>query len=260
MSPHADAFIVKGATLFTLWSGEPHRATRDLDLLGYGSTDLERIAAVFRSLCEVSADEDALLFDSDSVTTSRIKEGDDYEGVRAELLARLGTARISLQVDVGFGDAVTPTAVLTTFPTMLEMAPPRLRAYQRETVVAEKLHAMVMRGLTNSRMKDFFDVWLLARNFDFVLAELAAAVRDTFARRGAPMPSQTPVALTGRFADDGDKLVQWRAFLGRARPVVAPPPLSDVISQLAEFLIPVLDELRAPTGQRAQWPHGGPWA
>lgn len=255
-SPHADAFVVKGAILFSLWAGEPHRATRDLDLLGSGSAALARLEAIFRELCQATTVEtDGLIFDARSVVVARIKEEDEYEGVRITLVARLGVAKIPLQVDVGFGDAITPRPVTTTFPTLLPMPAPTLLAYPRATVVAEKFHAMATLGLPNSRMKDFFDVWLLARTYEFDGAELRSAIEATFERRGSLLPRGLPLALTATFSSDGAKRTQWKAFLGRARPNVIPPAFDAVVAEIATFVGPMIGTEAAP----ARWLPGGPW-
>ena len=162
-SAHEPKFVLKGAMLFTVWSGHPHRATKDIDLLGTGAPDLTRLAQIFRDVCSVTVEDDGLSFDAASVTTTRIKEDADYEGVRVQFSGTLGTALLNLQVDIGFGDAVTPAPATVDFPALLEFPPARVRAYPRETVVAEKLEAMVFLGLANSRMKDFFDLAFLAR-------------------------------------------------------------------------------------------------
>ena len=259
-SEHANGFIVKGATLFTLWAGEPHRATRDLDLLGFGPATLERVAQVFRDLCAVPVEDDGLVLDPGSVQASRIREEQEYDGVRVEMLALLAQARILLQIDVGFGDAVTPDPVETVFPTLLDMPAPRLRAYPRATVVAEKLHAMVVLGMANSRMKDFFDVWLLAREFDFDGPELVEAVRATFERRATSLPADAPLALTTAFSEDAGKQTHWKAFVTRSRPVATPPALPEVIAALDAFLSPILAACRTRSRFRRQWPAAGPWS
>lgn len=258
-SEHARDFVVKGATLFTLWAGEPHRATRDLDLLGFGPASLERIAKVFRDLCSVAGEDDGLLFEPASVQASRIREEQEYEGVRVEMLALLGGARISLQIDVGFGDVITPAPVEAVFPTLLAMPASRLRAYPRVTVVAEKLHAMVSLGMANSRMKDFFDVWLLAKDFDFDGNELVEAVSATFERRATNIPIEGPLALTTTFSGDPGKLVQWKAFVTRSRPTATPPALPEVVALIEAFLGPVLEACRTGRQREQHWPAGGPW-
>lgn len=183
---YAAEFVLKGAMLFRLWADQPHRPTRDLDLLGRGDPSVDRLAAVFRAVCGAAVEDDGLLFDPATVTAGKIKEDQEYEGVRVECVARLGQARIDLQVDVGFGDAVTPGPVTVQYPGLLDLPAPELAAYPRETVVAEKFQAMVMLGIANSRMKDFFDLWVLARSFTFAGPVLAAAIRATFARRKTP--------------------------------------------------------------------------
>jgi predicted nucleotidyltransferase component of viral defense system len=176
-SEHREAFTLKGAMLFRIWSPTLHRPTKDLDLLGTGAPDIARLEGVFRELCAVAMeDDDGVTFDAKSVRAARIKEDAEYEGVRVTLTGHIGTARLDLQVDVGFGDAVTPAATVVEFPTLLGAPPPKLRAYPRESVVAEKLEAMVHLGVTNSRMKDFFDVWFLSQTFAFDGTVVSAAI------------------------------------------------------------------------------------
>lgn len=260
VSEHAEHFTLKGALLFALWSGKPHRPTKDLDLLGEGKPTVERLVAVFRDVCAESVEDDGLHFDPTSVQGQRIKEDDLYEGVRLGIEARLETARIRLQVDIGFGDAVTPGVVEIAYPALLEFPAPTLRSYPRETVVAEKFQAMVALGLQNSRLKDFYDLWVLARTFEFEGTALSAALRATFRRRRTPLPVGPPKALTAEFYDDADKRTQWRAFLGRIRTESAPPGLEEVATTLHGFLLPPVAALNAATGFDQQWPAGGPWS
>ena len=173
-SPHDGKFILKGAMLFTIWSKHPHRATKDLDLLGAGAPDLDRLAQVFRDVCAASVEDDGVVFEPRSVEARRIKEEAEYEGVRITLDGKLGSAQLAVQVDVGFGDSVVPPPRTIEFPTLLPFPGPVIRAYSRETVVAEKLHAMVDLGMANTRMKDFFDLWFLCREFEFNGAQLVA--------------------------------------------------------------------------------------
>jgi predicted nucleotidyltransferase component of viral defense system len=220
-SSHADEFVLKGAMLFTVWSKHPHRATKDLDLLGFGAPGIERLVAVFREVSALCVEDDGVAFDAGSVKAKRIKEDAEYEGVRITLEGKIGSARIAIQVDVGFGDAVTPPPAMVNFPTLLPFPAPKIRAYSRETVVAEKLHAMVSLGMANTRMKDFFDVWFLSREFAFQGQPLVDAIRSTFDRRDTTIPRMSPVALTGTFALDATKGIQWSAFLERSRVVVS---------------------------------------
>jgi hypothetical protein len=255
---HAGEFVLKGAMLFTIWSNLPHRATKDLDLLGFGAPDLERLADIFRKVCVTAVEDDGVSFDPTTVTAARIKEDAEYEGVRVMLTGKLGSAKLAVQVDVGFGDAVTPEPLATDFPTLLASPPIRIRAYPREAVVAEKLHAMVHLGLTNSRMKDFFDIWFLCREFSFDGPSLRDAVVATFERRATPIPIEPPVALTTTFALDAAKQMQWKAFLSRSKAMEANVTLSEVIEGIAPFLLPTLQNEVTGT-MPTTWTPGGPW-
>jgi predicted nucleotidyltransferase component of viral defense system len=258
-SMHAGKFILKGAMLFRVWSPTLHRPTKDLDLLGSGAPDLGRLAKVFADICGVPVEDDGILFDAQTVRAERIKEDADYEGVRVTLRAMLGSARMDLQIDVGFGDAISPGTVEVEFPTMLGMASPRLRAYPKETVVAEKLQAMVHLGIANSRMKDFFDLWFLSQSFAFDGVTLATAIAATFARRLTPLPEALPLALTADFSLDESKQKQWKAF--RTRAGVTEQTLDAVVKALVPFLGPALAAARAPTIFSTAWaPPAGPWA
>jgi predicted nucleotidyltransferase component of viral defense system len=258
-SPHADTFVVKGAVLFSLWSGEPHRSTRDLDLLGSGPADESRMEGIFRDLCAAVVEEDGLVFDAGSVSAGRIADMARYAGVRVKLLARLGVARIPMQVDVGFGDAVSPRPRKVKFPVMLDMPPPRLRAYPRETVVAEKLEALVDMGMANSRMKDFYDLWYLAGHFDFTGEPLVRAIRKTFKRRATPLPSDVPVALTGAFSGEDVKRTQWAAFLRKTGLGDASLSLEEVVDSLRSFLESPLRAAREIEPFDGVWQPGGSW-
>jgi predicted nucleotidyltransferase component of viral defense system len=258
ISPHADAFILKGAMLFRVWSPTLHRPTKDLDLLSRGPPELKRLAEIFADVCGVVVDDDGLVFDAKTVQAQRIKEDADYEGVRVALRAHLGTARIDLQVDIGFGDAITPAAIEIDFPTMLAMPAPRIRAYPKETVVAEKLHAMVELGLANSRMKDFFDLWFLAQTFSFEGRTLATAIGATFARRKTPFPGMTtPLALSSAFHENETKRIQWKAFCQRAR--VTDATLEAIVTSIAGFAGPALAAASEPAQFRVAWSPAGPW-
>jgi predicted nucleotidyltransferase component of viral defense system len=258
-SPHGQEFVLKGAMLFAIWTGQPHRTTRDLDLLGRGSVDIRRLEDVFRSVCKTAVEPDGLELDQRSVTGSRIREDQEYEGVRVEIAGRIGVARVHLQIDVGFGDVITPRPREIAYPTLLDYPAPRLKAYPRETVVAEKFHAMVHLGMANSRMKDFYDVWTLARNFDFDGALLAKAIAATFERRRTQVPSDEPLALTGTFARDSVKQTQWSAFL-RKSALQATLELPSAVSLLHGFLMPPTRALTHGDPFTTTWSGGGPWA
>ena len=258
-SEHAADFVLKGAQLFHLWSDAPHRPTRDLDLLGTGAPDLPRLEAVFRSVCATVVEDDGLDFPLDTVHAGRIRDDAEYEGIRVRLEARLGVAHIRLQVDIGFGDATPTPPDWVAFPVLLDQASPMLRAYRRESVVAEKLQAMVVLGLANSRMKDFFDVRFLAIAFDFEGPELTRAIEATFSRRRTPIPSAPPTALTELFADSLEKKTQWRAFLNRSRLESKDLALPNVVESLRCFLLPPLEALAGGTPFDHRWNRGGPW-
>lgn len=252
-SAHAGLFVLKGAALFQLWTGQPHRSTRDLDLLGQGTPSADRLRDLFQEVCSTSTEDDGLVFLADGIEAEQIKEQDEYQGIRLRIDARLGNARIPLQVDVGFGDAITPGPQSVTYPTLLEYPAPQLQAYPRETVVAEKFQAMVQLGIANSRMKDFYDVWTLARQFDFDGPQLSAAIRATFERRQTPLPTSTPLALTSEFATDRSKATQWTAFLRKGGLVATPPSLEAVAALLESFLMPPTLALATTSPWSSTW-------
>jgi predicted nucleotidyltransferase component of viral defense system len=208
VSEYAGDFILKGAMLFMAWTGQSYRPTVDMDLLSHGEASSERLVGVFRDVCVLEVDPDGLEFNAKSVKAAAIREEQEYQGQRVTLTASLGKSRIYVQVDVGFGDVVTPRARLIRFPTLLDFPAPRIRAYPRETVVAEKLQAIVVLGIANSRMKDFYDLYVLARDFAFDGATLTAAIKATFKRRKTEIPHETPLALTEEFGRDDLKSVQ----------------------------------------------------
>jgi len=237
-SPHAGQFVLKGAALFQLWTGQAHRSTRDLDLLGQGDPSPDRLRQVFQEVCSVDVEADGLTFLTGAIQAEQIKEDDEYQGIRLRIDARLGNARLPLQIDIGFGDAITPGPQAVTYPTLLDFPAPQMNAYPRETVVAEKFQAMVQLGIANSRMKDFYDVWTLARQFEFDGTGLCAAIRATFQRRQTPLPATPPLALTPEFSTDRQKAIQWSAFLRKGRLLESPPPFEEVVALLATFLMP----------------------
>lgn len=258
-SPYRDQFILKGAMLFQLWGGQPHRPTRDLDLLGRGDPAPDRFREILRDICRQGVVDDGLVFRVDSVQVEQMKADEEYQGLRLKLQAQLEAARIPIQIDVGFGDAVSPGPEEVTYPTLLEMPAPTLQAYPRETVVAEKFQAMVALGIANSRMKDFYDVWTLAQRFAFSGPDLASAIRATFERRKTALPDQAPLALTPEFAEDSQKLVQWQAFLRRANLDAQRAELPMIAEDLRAFLMPPTAALVASNAFEMNWAPNGPW-
>lgn len=256
---HRNEFVLKGAMLFALWSDEPHRPTVDLDLLGRGSPDFARLREIFEAVCTVARDDDAIRFDPTSIQVAAIREDAVYEGVRVRVVATLGKARIPIQIDVGFGDAVVPRPTTIEYPVLLDLPAPRIRAYARETVVAEKTEAMIVLGIANSQMKDFFDLWFLAENFEFEGARLTDALRSTLRRRKTDVPLETPLALTEQFAKDSTKRKQWSAFVTKHRLRVEPPDFDTLISFLRAFLTPLLEAIRGRLSFDSTWKPRGPW-
>jgi len=253
ISKHREQFVLKGAMLFALWEPEMHRATRDLDLLGFGRSTPERLADIFRELCNLEVEADGVDFDSRSVRCEDIRAQDEYAGIRVKLRATVGKAVVPLQVDVGFGDALPVAPEEITFPVMLGMAAPKLRAYSRETVVAEKLEAIVKLGMLNSRFKDYFDLHYLAQKFPFNGALLVKSIAGTFARRGTAFPEGLPAGLTPMFGTDPAKIRGWQAFWRKTGPKAAAPTLEAVIQLLIEFLEPPLDAAAKGKPLTATW-------
>ena len=250
-SPHADRFLLKGALLFALWYDTPHRPTRDADLLGFGPDDEANLIATFRDIARMELG-DAIVFDPDSVKADAIREDNTYGGTRITLVARIGSSRCALQIDVGFGDAVTPGPQTVAYPTLLGDFPaPVLRVYPVYTVIAEKYQAMVMLGQANSRMKDFFDLAVIARRTELDGGTLAAAIAATFARRQTALPTEPPLALTEGFSGDAAKLRQWQAFLNKNRMEAA--GLSETVALLDDLLWPPTQVAAAGSQATATW-------
>lgn len=257
-SAHADRFVLKGALMFNAWRAPTSRPTRDIDLLGHMESSTSAMAAAMRDVCSQAVEADGLDFDATSIAAVVIKEDADYEGVRITFRVSLENARIAMQIDVGFGDVMFPGPELTEYPTILDHAAPRLRGYARETVVAEKFEAMTKLGLLNSRMKDYYDIWLLSRQFDFDGLTLVSAIEKTFAHRGTTVTPQ-PTALSTAFSTDPTKAVQWEAFLRKSRLSNAPADLASVVDAVATFL--ASPAVAASGGQSFGriWRAPGPW-
>ena len=237
-SQHADRFLLKGALLFTLWYDMPHRATRDADLLGFGASDLASVAETFRDIAAVAVD-DGIAFDPASVTVEEIRKEAGYGGVRVIITGELAKARCKTQIDVGFGDAVTPAPVDSVYPVLLDDLPaPKLRAYPTYTVISEKLHAIALLGMTNSRLKDYFDLSVLLERETLDAGVLAQAIQATFERRGTSVPHAAPVGLTDEFAHDASRQLLWLAFLKKN--ALPPAPLPAIVDRLRTALAPAL--------------------
>ena len=258
-SKHSEQFVLKGAKLFSLWAVQPHRATWDLDLLSKGDSSVEKLGQTFHEICEVSVEDDGLIFDAASIQGEAIRADEEYKGVRLKMIARLARAQIPVQVDIGFGDIITPAPMLQVYPTLLNFPSPEILTYSRETVVAEKLEAMVKLGVINSRIKDFFDIRELALRFEFNGKDLTGAVSATFRRRRTEIPIETPLALSEDFLHQPGRQAQWKAFVRKGRLSRETDTLDVVIPKLREFLEPVLAAAAENKDLDAIWKPGGPW-
>jgi len=258
-SRYSDRFVLKGAMLFSAWEGWSPRPTRDVDLLSRGENSPAYLKSIFEAICQVEVEPDGVMFDPKTIEIAAIRADQENGGQRVNLTGNLGQARVDVQVDIGFGDAVFPPPVPITFPVLLDLPAPVIMAYSRETVVAEKFHALVTLGMANSRMKDFYDLWLLGRHFAFDGATLAKAIRSTFGRRQTLLSNDVPLALTAGFYDETAKRTMWQAFLTRNRLEVGNKQLEEVIELLREFLLPPARAAAVETMFKQNWPAGGPW-
>ena len=250
-SSHTNRFLLKGALLFSLWYDQPHRPTRDADLLGFGPDDAGTLIATFRDIAAIDLN-DGIAFDPQSVRADAIRDDNRYGGLRLRLNGLINNVRCALQIDVGFGDAVTPAPQTVVFPVLLDdLAAPTLRVYPVYTVIAEKYHAMTVLGLANSRMKDFFDIATIAQRTDLDGATLASAIRATFARRNTALPKHPPVALTSDFGADAAKQRQWQAFLRKGR--IEAGTLAETIDLLQALLWPASQVAISGSDANATW-------
>jgi len=237
-SSHADRFLLKGALLFTLWYDMPHRPTRDADLLGFGPSDLESIGQTFRDIASITVD-DGIVFDPDSVNAEDIRKDAGYAGARVVITGELARARCKTQIDIGFGDAVTPGPVQAEYPVLIKDFPaPRLRTYPVYTVVSEKLHAIALLGMTNSRVKDYLDLWVMLDRESLNMNTLAQAISATFTRRGMAVPAESPMGLSDEFATDPSRQALWTAFVRNNG--LAMIPLADVVARVRSALEPAI--------------------
>ncbi len=250
-SKFASKFVLKGASLFLVWTGQNYRVTKDADLLGFGNPDANRLKAIFNELCELNTESiDGIVFQKSSLKVESIREGQEYDGIRITLRGLLGSANIPLQIDIGFGDVVIPKQETVQYPTLLNGPAPVLKAYPKYTVIAEKFEAMVKLGIANSRMKDFYDVYLLSCLFDFECVILKDAIINTFKRRNTLLPEDVPFAFTSDFFDDAQKKIQWKAFLKKSKAQLAKEDLSSIVGGLEKFLMPVIKNYPGKSWQK----------
>ncbi len=255
-SAHADRFILKGALMLRVWRSPELRPTMDIDMLGKTSNEEADIVAQIRDILTVDVETDGLAFDPDSIQAERITEDADYEGIRIRFLGALGSARINMQIDIGFGDVVYPKPEESDLPTMLNSPAPRLLCYSRESSIAEKLEAMVKLGMLNSRMKDFYDIWLLSRQFDFDGTKLAEAIRLTFEQRGTTLPAEIE-AFTEPFIEA--KQTQWAAFWKRLQQNHVPASFREITASVDRFLSPIVAALSSGKPSPTNWTAPGAW-
>jgi len=258
-SKQANKFVLKGAMLLSTWAEKPHRPTKDLDLLGFGDASAEVLRAIFGEICNVTVVPDGMMFNPDSIQITEIREDIEYPGQRIKLESRLGNARINIQIDIGFGDSIVPGPIEIDYPTLLDMPSPHIRAYPVETVVAEKLETIVSKGILNSRMKDFYDLRVLALGFQFDGNTLSQAIKATFTRRGTSIPNDYPVAFTKEYFTNPDKQTQWQAFLRTSKLENEKIDLSEVVDAIQQFLLPPLIASAKVKPFTENWCAGGPW-
>lgn len=255
-SEHAQSFLLKGAMLFNLWFDMPHRPTTDVDMLGFGTHGLDTLAEIFKEVCDVKC-EDGIIFDPETVKAEEIRKDSNYEGVRVTFQGLINRVRCPIQVDVGYGDAVTPHALAVDYPVLLpDMPGPALRAYPKDTVVAEKTEAIAKLAMANTRLKDYFDLWVLSQYAEFEGNVLRQAIIATFERRKTPMAAEL-IGLSDDFANDENKINQWAAFKRKNK--LEAPTLPDVVGQLKEFLLPILSSIVAGQNLNQHWLKGASW-
>ncbi len=257
-SPYAERFILKGALMLSAWSGAVSRPTMDIDLLGRIDNRLETILTAMKEACRMDVEADGLSFNAVTVTAARITEDAEYEGVRVRIQGSLGNAQISLQIDIGFGDVIVPGPRKVVYPVLLDFPVPRLNGYTMESTIAEKFQAMVKLGVLNSRMKDFYDIWILSRTFDFRGETLAEAVDKTFKNRNTPI-IVNPAVFDPSFGKDGDRKAQWRGFTRKVKLKNTPEAFEDIVAAIKMFLEPIAINLNERVTFLKIWMAPGPW-
>jgi predicted nucleotidyltransferase component of viral defense system len=257
-SPYADRFILKGALLLTAWRAPLFRPTIDIDLAGRTNNQLDHIREIVGAVCDIAVEPDGIEFDRASIDVSRIKEDAEYEGVRARFHGTLARARIPMQLDIGFGDVITPGPTEIEYPALLNFPAPVLQAYPKETVIAEKLEALTALGILNSRLKDYYDLALLSRMYPFKGDRLAVAIVATFRHRGTAIEVE-PIGLTQAYCDDPARTLQWRAFVRRSRFAEEAGDLTRLVEEIRPFVLPILSSVAAEREFGSRWKPGGPW-
>ena len=257
-SPHADKFILKGALMLAAWYGPASRPTMDIDLLGKIDNSLEVITAAIKDACLIDVEADGLSFNDETVEAVRITEDAEYEGVRVRVNGGLGKARVSIQIDIGFGDVVVPNPSTISYPAILDFPAPTVKGYTKESTIAEKFQAMVKLGVLNSRMKDFYDIWVMSRTFDFKGKILAEAVVKTFENRNT-LVTLDAALFDPSFGKDGGKNVQWKGFIRKTKLINAPESFEEVMAAVKLFLEPLASSIVEQSAFNSIWNAPGPW-
>jgi hypothetical protein len=258
-SPHAGRFVLKGALMLRVWNLPLARPTMDIDMLGRGPNSVDDLVEIIRQCLAVETPDDGVIFDPKSIEGEPIAIEKEYHGVRIRARGRLGSARLSLRLDFGFGDVVVPGPMEIDYPELLDFGKPHLLGYTPESAVAEKFQAMVELEMANTRLKDFFDLWKLSHTLHFDGSILASAMNATFRQRGTPLPTSPPPALTETFSADPTKQTQWKAFLRKGRLESEAGMLTEIVEEIADFLLPPAYKAANDALFGKSWPPGGPW-
>lgn len=258
-SKYADKFVLKGALLFTAWQVPQRRTTLDIDFLGRYDNQVVSIESVMKDVCDVVVEPDGLVFDAKTVQGRKIKEDADYEGVRVKFIGLLQRSRIAMQIDVGFGDVIYPGTRVIDYPVILDLPKPHLNGYPVESVVSEKFEAMVKLGVVNSRMKDFYDVWLIIHQFNFDGLNLTGALKKTFDHRQTDIPNGKPLFVQEIYNEESDRQALWKMFLMKGDIKHAPEKLSTIAKEIEGFLIEPLSALNKRIKFSKEWKPSGPW-
>lgn len=258
-SKYAGKFILKGALMFTVWHVPERRTTLDIDFLTQYDNQIANIEKIIKDVCRTAVIPDGLVFNPENVKGRRIKEGADYEGVRVKFLGLLKRSRIPMQIDIGFGDSIYPKAKEIEYPVILDLPKPKLKGYPIGSVISEKFEAMVKLGLLNSRMKDFYDIWLMMRQFKFDGAELGEALKRTFEHRNTPLPKKIPLFAEEIYDEKSDRQILWKAFLTKSEIQHAPEKLSIVAENIEGFLIQPIERISKKEKFNKVWDEPGKW-
>jgi len=257
-SHYAGEFILKGALMFAVWNIPRRRTTLDIDFSArlYNTNTIEKTV---KDLCKLKVPPDGLVFDPETVRGQRIREDADYEGVRVKFVGFLERSRVPMQIDVGFGDVIYPRPKMIDYPVMLDLPEPRLKGYPSETVVSEKFETIIKLGLLNSRMKDFYDLWLMMHQFNFNGSSLTEALKRTFKHRKTKLPGDLPLFAEEIYDEKSDRQVLWKAFLKKGDIQHAPEKLSAIAKEIEKFLIKPLNAINKGIEFKEEWTASKTW-